>query len=208
MGGHATNGVPRHKSQTPGVPAPRSSEDERDDAKDEPDRVQKRVRHAHPPRPSTQVPPVRESGHGGPERSQRPEDERGVGRVSYGLLPGSNVESVEDERRRPGSNRHVRKGRVQWRLEPYAVEHVTRRRAARGDDLLHLRLNLIGNVVQEGQCFDHALHKGFCHLFNLSLGVAATWKYATLPKDARNSRYPGFSATGRNVSAGSFVAAR
>src|SRR5215211_1373172 len=61
---------------------------------------------------------------------------------------------------------------MQRRLEPDAVERVTRRRATRGDGLLHLRLNVLGDVVQEGQCVDHALHEGLCHLFNLSLGIA------------------------------------
>src|SRR5215208_7061866 len=210
MGGHATDGVPRQKGQAPGIPAPRSPEDERDDAKDEPDRVQKPVRHSHPPRSSTQVPPVGEAGHGGSERSQRPEDMRGVGRVPYGLLPGNNVESIEDERRSPTSHRYVREGRVQRRLEPDAVEHIARRRAARVDELLHLRLNVLGDVVQEGQCFDHALHKGLCHLFNLSLGIAARMEVCHASREPRNSRYPDFSAagSGRNASAGFLVTAR
>src|SRR5215210_8489622 len=170
MCGHATNGVPRQKGKAPGVPAPRSTEDERDDAKDEPDGVQKPVGHPHPPRAATQVAPVGEPGNGGCERSQRTENERGVGRMSYGLLPRSNIESIEDERRGPGSHRHVRECRVQRRLEPDSVERVTRRGAARIDSLLHLRLNAIGDVVQKGQCFDHTLHKGLCHLFHLSSG--------------------------------------
>ena len=141
---------PVRKVRRPAFLRPDSPEEERDDAKDEPYRVQKPVRHSHPPRPSTQVPPVGEPGHGGAERSQRPENERGVGRVPYRLLTGSNIESVEDERGGPGSDRYVRKDRVQWRLEPDAVEHVACRSAARGDCLLHLRLNVLGDIVQEG----------------------------------------------------------
>src|SRR5918997_591236 len=141
---------PVRKARRPAFPPPRPPKKGEANRGEDPDRLKTPAPPPPPPPPATQVPPVGEPGQGGPKRSQRSEGERGVGRVPYGLLPRSDVESVEDERRGPGSDRHVRKDRVQWRLEPYAVEHVARRRTARGDSLLHLRLNVLGDIVQEG----------------------------------------------------------
>ena len=84
VGGHASYRIPGQESQAPGVSAPHGPEEERSDAEDQTNRVQKPVGYPHPPRSAAQIAPVRESGHGGPERSHNPNRERSVGRVFHG----------------------------------------------------------------------------------------------------------------------------
>src|SRR5215207_9366458 len=72
--------------------------------------------------------------------------------VAHGLLSRRKVETVEDERGGPGSDRHVRHHGMQRRLEPDAVEHVAHRRAAGVDGLLHLGLYGLTDLLQKGQC--------------------------------------------------------
>src|SRR5918993_5898945 len=55
VGGQTADGVPGQETQTPGVPAPGGSQNERGDDEDERNRVQEPVRHAHSPGPAAQV---------------------------------------------------------------------------------------------------------------------------------------------------------
>src|SRR5829696_1373022 len=168
VGGHAADRIPRQKRQASRVAASRGPLDERDDAEDQADGVEQPVGYPHPPRTAGQVPPVGETGDGGPERPQRTEHERGVGRVPHGLVVCDEVETVEDEGCGPGPDGYVSQRGMQRCLEPDAVERVARRNAAGFYGLLHLVLYGVADPVQEGQCLDHALHEGLRHLFRLS----------------------------------------
>ena len=163
------------------------------------------VGHAHPPRPAAEVPPVGEPGHGGAERPQRTRtasEASAAWRTAFLPVarsrPSKTSAAVQDP-----IGTSVMHG-VQRRLEPDAIEHVARRRPARVDRLLHLGLDGIGDLVQERQCLDHALHEGLRHLFRLSV-----WDRYSVPyiPTAGTMSLVRCSLPGSR-SRGSFVAAR